>query len=198
MSDLHADALAVLRGWRAPDDAQERHRLALVDHLEQHHDGVWRTCFPAHLTAGTLVLSAQGDQVLLNLHRKARQWFAFGGHCEPGDETLAAVARREAREESGLAGFRFDPVPVQLDAHDVAFCDPRGTVTHLDVRFVATAPAAAEHATSSESLDVRWWSLDALPTDLAPDMHALIAAARARLADQSASSGGGSIDVAAE
>ena len=49
--------------------------------------GCERACFPDHLTAGTVVLSADGDEVLLNLHRKARRWFAFGGHCEPGDAT---------------------------------------------------------------------------------------------------------------
>jgi hypothetical protein len=47
------------------------------------------------------------------------------------------------------------------------------------VRYVAVAPAEAVHAVSDESLDVRWWSLDALP-ELEPEMHELIAVARAR------------------
>ncbi|QIX28793.1 NUDIX domain-containing protein [Nocardioides sp. JQ2195] len=150
-------------------------------HLETHPDGVRRQCFPDHLTAGTLVISDDGRQVLLNLHRKARRWFAFGGHCEPGDLTLGAVAHREALEESGLAEMDFDPVPVQLDVHAVPFCDSRGTVNHLDVRHVAVAPPDAAHAASLESLDVRWWPVDALPVELEDDMRDLVRLARARL-----------------
>lgn len=178
---LHADALTVLDDWSAPDAAQEALRARFVAHLRAHDDGVWRSCFPDHLTAGTLVVDATGDHVLLNLHRKAQRWFAFGGHCEPGDTTLAAVARREALEESGLDELDFDPVPAHLDEHAVGFCDPRGEVHHLDVRFVARAPLTARHAASEESLDVRWWPVDALP-DLEDEMHRLIDVARSRFA----------------
>lgn len=178
---LHADALASLRSWAPPSPAQARLRERYVAHLGAHPDGVRRECFPDHLTAGVLVVDAPVERVLLNLHRKARRWFAFGGHCEAGDATLAAAAAREAREESGIADLLLDPVPAHLDEHAVGFCDPRGTVHHLDVRYVARAPAAAAHAVSEESLDVRWWPLDALP-ELEPEMHELIAVARARFA----------------
>ena len=179
---LRDDALSVVSGWSAPTTAQEALRAEIAAHLERHPDGVWRSCFPAHVTAGTLVLSDDGHRVLLNLHGKAGRWFAFGGHCEEDDATLSAVARREALEESGLPAdaLSFDPVPVHMDVHTVDFCDPRGAVRHLDVRFVATAPATAVHRSSAESLDVRWWPLDALP-ELGDEMHDLIAHARARV-----------------
>ncbi len=180
MSGLHDDALATLRGWTAPDAGQEALRTSYVGHLERNRDGTRRSCFPDHLTAGTVVLSPALDTVLLNLHRKAGRWFAFGGHTEPGDDSLAAAARREAVEESGISDLRFDPDPVHLDRHEVGFCDPRGTVRHLDVRYCAVAPEGSEHAASAESLDVRWWPVDALP-DLEAEMHDLIALARARL-----------------
>jgi 8-oxo-dGTP pyrophosphatase MutT (NUDIX family) len=178
---LHDDALTTLRRWTAPTPDQEALRTRYVAHLEQHDDGERRSCFPAHLTAGTLVLSASGEQVLLNLHRKARRWFAFGGHLEPGDPTLAAAALREAHEESGVAGLHLSPQPVHLDEHAVGFCDPRGEVHHLDVRFAARAPAGVRHAASEESLDVRWWPVGDLP-DLEDEMHVLIALARERFA----------------
>ncbi|KRF14127.1 NUDIX hydrolase [Nocardioides sp. Soil797] len=180
---MHDDALAVLRAWTPPDADQDRLRRRYVHHLEQNADGMLRSCLPDHVTAGALVLSADGTEALLNLHGKARQWFAFGGHCELDDTTLAGVAHREALEESGLARLDFDPSPVQLNEHDVPFCDPRGTVAHLDVRFVAVAPPGAEHRVSDESLDVRWWPLDALPDGLGSDMHDLISAARGRLGE---------------
>ena len=111
------------------------------------------------------MLSATGDEVLLNLHGKARRWFAFGGHVEPGDATLAGAALREAHEESGVAGLDLHPEPVHLDEHVVGFCDPRGDVHHLDVRFAARAPAGVRPEVSDESLDVRWWPVDALPDE---------------------------------
>ena len=178
---LHADALATLRGWLAPTADQEALRTRYVAHLEAHADGERRSCFPDHLTAGTLVLSATGDEVLLNLHRKARRWFAFGGHLEPADATLASAALREAQEESGVADLDLHPEPVHLDEHVVGFCDPRGDVHHLDVRFAARAPAGAHPAASEESLDVRWWPVDALP-ELEDEMHVLIRLARERMA----------------
>ncbi len=178
---LTDDALAVLSDWSAPTPEQAGLRERYVAHLQANPDGVWRGCFPDHLTAGTLVLDESGEKVLLNLHGKAKRWFAFGGHCEAGDATLAGAALREAVEESGIPDLRFDPVPVHLDEHVVSFCDPRGEVHHLDVRFVAVAPAASMHAVSDESIDVRWWPVDGLP-ELETEMHELIAIARARVA----------------
>ncbi|HSJ20092.1 MAG TPA: NUDIX hydrolase [Nocardioidaceae bacterium] len=178
---LHQDALALLRAWTPPDVGQEDVRRRYVAHLEARPDGLRRSCFPEHITASTLVLSADGERVLLTLHAKAQAWFQMGGHCEEGDTTLAGAALREAIEESGVSGLRPDPVPVQLNAHPVPFCDPRGTVHHLDVRFLAVAPEDAAHAVSEESLDVRWWPWDDLPTQDA-DMHDLVRLARARRA----------------
>lgn len=180
MTRLHVDALTTLRRWQAPDEEQEQLRRMYVAHLEAHNDGVRRTCFPDHLTAGTIVLAHDGEAVLLNLHRKAQRWFAFGGHVEDSDRRLADAALREAREESGVHGLRFDDVPLHLDVHTVDFCDRRGDVRHLDVRYGAVAPPGAGHATSEESLDVRWWPLDALP-ELEDEMRTLIARAHERL-----------------
>jgi 8-oxo-dGTP pyrophosphatase MutT (NUDIX family) len=181
LSELHEDALALLRTWTPPDVDQEEVRRRYVAHLEARPDGLRRSCFPEHITASTLVLSADSERVLLTLHAKAQAWFQMGGHCEEGDTTLAGAALREAIEESGVSGLRLDPVPVQLNAHPVPFCDPRGTVHHLDVRFLAVAPEDAAHAVSEESLDVRWWSWDDLPTQDA-DMHDLVRLARSRRA----------------
>ena len=177
---LHDDARIVLSGWTPPSARDRELRDRFVAHLDARPDGMERGCLPDHLTAGTIVLTPDASAVLLNHHRKAGGWFAFGGHCEPGDTTLAGVALREAHEESGLATLDFDPVPLDLDEHAVEFCAPGTVVHHLDVRFLATAPRDAGHAVSEESLDVRWWAVHDLP-DLYPDMHRLIGDAVARL-----------------
>lgn len=208
---LHADALRTLDGWAAPSPEQESLRARFTSHLREHPDGVERGCRPDHLTASTAVLSPDGAWVLLTLHAKARRWFQVGGHCEEGDRTLAGAAAREAAEESGLVGLRLDPQPVQLSEHAVPFCGGADGVHHLDVRFVAVAehgPEADEHVVSEESLDVRWWPVDALP-DPDPDLVELVALARERVATlvpaqvasgagSSASLAGGSTSAAAD
>ena len=92
---------------------------------------------------------------------------------------MAGAALREATEESGLDGLLVDAEPLHLSTNPVEFCDPRGTVRHLDIRFLARAAADATPSVSEESLDVRWWPVDDLPTD-EPDMLELVSLALAR------------------
>jgi 8-oxo-dGTP pyrophosphatase MutT (NUDIX family) len=169
---LYADAVDVLTHWEAPTEEQDLLRASYVTHLRVHPDGLWRSCFPDHLTAGALVLSHDRSHVLLNLHGKAQRWFHFGGHLED-DATLAGAALREATEESGLAGLVVGSAPLHLSTHPVGFCDPRGTVRHLDVRFLARTGADVDPVVSEESIDVRWWPVDDLPTD-EPDMVEMV------------------------
>jgi 8-oxo-dGTP pyrophosphatase MutT (NUDIX family) len=183
---LHADALSVLRAWAPPNARQETLRQEYVAHLERHLDGLQRSCRPDHITASVLILSADHAHALLTLHAKANQWFQMGGHCEPQDTALGGAALREAVEESGIHDLELDPDPVQLNAHDVPFCGSGGDTRHLDVRFLAIAAPEASHAVSDESLDVRWWAVDELPTD-EPNMHELVDLALARTGRQSTS-----------
>jgi 8-oxo-dGTP pyrophosphatase MutT (NUDIX family) len=182
---LHADAVSVLTAWEALTTEQADLRDRYVAHLAACPDAMTRSCRPDHLTASTLVMTADGSRVLLTLHAKAEAWFQFGGHCEPSDLTLAGAALREAVEESGLAGLVIDPMPIQLSEHAVPFCGGppaagEREVHHLDVRFLAVAVDDDSHAVSDESLDVRWWPADALPAPDA-DMVELVALARRRL-----------------
>lgn len=191
---LRADALAVLRAWQPPTSSQAMLRDRFVAQLVAHPDGMDRGCYPDHLTASTLVLSADASRVLLTLHVKAQRWFQLGGHCEPGDQTLAGAALREAVEESGLGSLRVQPEPVELSEHAVPFCDARGGVHHLDVRFLAVAAEGEEHTISQESLDVAWWPVDTLPED---DLAGLVSLALAR-GQSTSSPGDGSTRAAAD
>ncbi|QLQ11756.1 MAG: NUDIX hydrolase [Nocardioidaceae bacterium] len=161
-------------------------RERFLTHLIRHPDGLSRTCGPDHITASTLVLSADHSQVLLTLHAKARQWFQFGGHCEPEDQTLSGAALREALEESGLEHLRLLPLPIHLDEHAVPFCAAGPDTHHLDVRFLALAPAdvrlQSSPQVSPESLDVRWWPINDVPGD--ESISALIDAALATVSHQ--------------
>ncbi|MEW1887225.1 NUDIX domain-containing protein [Streptomyces sp. NPDC085659] len=155
---LHDDAVLVLKGYGAgAGAAQEELRDAYLEHLAHHPDGMWKSCGAGHLTASALVVDPERGRVLLTLHRKLRMWLQMGGHCEPGDATLAAAALREAAEESGIAGLTLLPGgPVVLDRHAI----PAPCHWHLDVQYAAVAPAGATESLSDESLDLRWFTYD--------------------------------------
>ena len=172
---LHADAVRVLRGWSAPDADQARLREDYLAHLDTHPDAVAKAGPPAHLTASCLVLDASGERVLLTLHKRAREWFQFGGHLEPGDGSVWEAARREAREESGIAALEPLPDPVQLDRHVLVGAFGRCR-EHLDVRYVAVAPEGSTAVVSEESHDVRWWPVDALPEGTRAELTPLVSA----------------------
>ena len=142
-----------------------------------HPDGLRRAHGPAHVTASGIVLDPAGRQTLLVLHRKVGLWLQPGGHVDDDDPSLAAAGLREATEETGVAGLAVDPRPLRLDRHPA----PCGARDHLDVQFLVTAPGRAAPVVSAESLDVRWWPVDALPAQRV-DLSALVAAATGRLA----------------
>jgi 8-oxo-dGTP pyrophosphatase MutT (NUDIX family) len=181
LSGPHADALATLSAWTAPDAHQERLRAAYVDHLRAHPDGVLKGGPPAHLTASAMVLDHDGGRVLLTLHRKGGFWGQLGGHLEPGDSTLADAAWREAVEESGVPGLRLLPGgPVDLDRHQLSMAFG-GCREHLDVRYAAVAPRDAEPVVSDESDDVAWFPADDLPPAAVEDLGRLVRRAQEAL-----------------
>ncbi|WP_030274891.1 NUDIX hydrolase [Streptomyces sp. NRRL B-24484] len=183
---LHRDAVRTLQDWKSADPGQERLRLDYLDHLAGSADGLMRACLPAHITASAVVVDPAAGRVLLTLHPKVGRWLQMGGHCEPGDGTLAGAALREATEESGIEGLSLltgpdgRPVPVKLDRHQVRCAGKdRPENTHLDVQYVAVAPPGARELISEESLDLRWFGFDALPELSDDSVRTLVGLARA-------------------
>ncbi len=166
---LHADAVRVLEGWVAPDAAQESLRAGYLAHLAAHPDGIYKDGPAAHLTASCFVLDPTGTRTLLTHHAKGGFWVQFGGHCERGDLTLAGCAQREGREESGVSTLTVTGGPVDLDRHRLPAAFGRCR-EHLDVAYLAVLPLGTLPRVSQESLDVRWFHLDALPPGTVADL----------------------------
>lgn len=161
----HERLLAELHRYDASDDAEERHRAAMVGLLAE-PDAFSRAHFaPGHFTASCYVVDG-GGRLLLHHHRRLDRWLQMGGHVE-GDESPELTALREGEEESGLRDLTLAADGIfDLDIHGIPAA-PRGDGLaepghdHYDVRYVArTASPDAIALDRAESNDLAWVTLD--------------------------------------
>ena len=105
------------------------------------------------------VYARRGERVLMIEHRRLRTWLPIGGELEPGETPLEA-ARRDLREESGLAGaFRplvdaVDGVAPGLLGYEEHPAGEKGV--HLNFVFVTEVAAGAEVTPNDEFGAWRW------------------------------------------
>ena len=173
---LRESTIETLTTWAAPDPAQDTLRHAVLSFVLAREDACKRACVPGHVTASALVLDHTGTRALLTLHPRFGRWLQLGGHCEDSDPDIVSAALREASEESGITGLQIERELAALHVHQVT-CSLGVPTRHLDVQFIAPAPADAEIVCSDESLDLRWWPLGALPEDTDFGLAQLAAAA---------------------
>jgi 8-oxo-dGTP pyrophosphatase MutT (NUDIX family) len=157
-------------GVRHPDESGCVARVRSL--VESHPDCFERSCLPGHVTGSAWVLSPDRRRFLLTHHRKLDRWLQLGGHAD-GESDVAAVALREAREESGLAsiaflreaGFPGPPQPIDLDVHAIPARPGEPAHEHHDLRF-ALAALGGEASASGESHALRWFSMESLDAEL--------------------------------
>ncbi len=117
-----------------------------------------------HFTGSAFVVSADGERTLLMHHRKLGLWVQPGGHAD-GDPDLAAVALREAQEETGLRGLTLEPGIFDLDRHAIPARRDEPEHFHYDVRFVVRAAAGEAFALNEESLALAWRAIGTVAAD---------------------------------
>lgn len=173
--------LNMLRRYRElhPDESDVAARIEQL--VSAHADCFERTCRPGHITGSAWVLSHDRRQVLLVHHAKLDRWLQPGGHAD-GQTDIAAVALREAQEETGLVDLKGSElfsvatsekdsrplIPLDLDVHlippryNAAGQETEDAHEHHDVRFLFVAAPGQELVTSAESHEVRWFTRDQL------------------------------------
>jgi 8-oxo-dGTP pyrophosphatase MutT (NUDIX family) len=117
-----------------------------------------------HVTGSAWIVDTAGERVLLTHHAKLDIWVQPGGHCD-GESDVAAVALKEAVEETGLCALeRVGAGIFDLDIHTIPARGATPAHEHFDVRFAFRVPAGASEAfvVSDESHDLAWVRLDEL------------------------------------
>jgi 8-oxo-dGTP pyrophosphatase MutT (NUDIX family) len=150
--DALADARAEVMGARPGVPSHEANRAF----LDAHPDALHRTCTTGHLTGSAAVVDPASRRLLLLFHRKVQRWLQPGGHAD-GDANLAAVAQREAEEETGITGLAVVRPAIDVDVH--LFHNAAGTEPdhlHLDVRHLVLAPPGAVPVGNHESEGLVW------------------------------------------
>ena len=137
------------------DEATVVARDRILAFCRDHEDALHRSCLTGHLTGSALVVDAGGEQTLLLHHAKLDRWLQPGGHAD-GDGNLAAVALREATEETGIENLRVVTPAIDIDIHTIPERGDEPEHLHLDVRFLVLAPAEAVVAHNDESFSARW------------------------------------------
>ena len=153
-----APVLALLRAHATR--ALDAHEAAMVADtiafVEAQKECLHRSCAPGHLTGSAWIVSADRTRTLLTHHHKLDKWLQLGGHAD-GDGDLLAVARREAREESGLANVRAVSAAIfDVDRHWIPARKTEPGHHHYDLRFMIEADPREPLVISNESKDLAW------------------------------------------
>jgi 8-oxo-dGTP pyrophosphatase MutT (NUDIX family) len=136
--------------------------------LHSHADVFERSHRAGHFTGSAWLVSADGGRVLLMHHRKLGRWLQPGGHAD-GDMDLAAVALREAQEETGVPGLRVERDIFDLDRHAIPARGDEPEHWHYDVRYVVRAGTEERFVVNHESHALAWRPVDEVASDLSLD-----------------------------
>ncbi len=157
-SDPRAAVLQLLRAHRAraADDHEAAMTQATIDFVAANPDCAQRSLRVGHLTGSAWIVDPSRRHTLLTHHRKLNKWLQLGGHAD-GDLDLAAVAWREAVEESCLS--QLNPVGADLfdvDRHLIPARRNEPEHWHYDLRFMIEADPAEPFVVSDESHELAW------------------------------------------
>ena len=140
---------------------------------------------PQRRAFSVAIFARNAGAVLLIRHKRLGTWLPVGGEIEPGETPLDA-ARRELREETGLAGAfpsvsAVDGTPAGFIGYEEHPAGSKGL--HMNFAFVADVPTR-ELAPCDEWDGARWVTVEELPTLEAPlnvaQLAAIALVARAR------------------
>lgn len=159
------DLLQQITAYSPVNEQEIADKQVLLHHLNSGADIYTRNNLTAHMTASAWVVSPDRTHVLMAFHKIYNSWAWLGGHAD-GELDLAAVARREALEESGLSEVRLlTPGPISVEVLTVDGHEKRGAYVpshlHLNVTYLFEAnPSLPLRIKPDENSAVAWIRMD--------------------------------------
>ncbi|WP_025762281.1 NUDIX hydrolase [Dyadobacter tibetensis] len=148
--------LKYLNAYTPIDDNEKKMLEATLTLVTENSECFLRSNLEGHITASAWIVDPRRSQALLMHHRKLNRWFQPGGHCD-GDKEVLAVARKEAEEETGLAGLTliFDQI-FDIDRHTIPANARDAAHDHFDIRFLFEADPQTPLLINEESRALKW------------------------------------------
>lgn len=162
------DWAQTIAGFCAKDGretAEQRTMLALI--AQQGDALLHRTSTLAHTTASAIIVNRERTKTLMAFHRIYNSWAWTGGHAD-GERDFEAIARREAREETGIDGLaRLGDGPASIEILPVWAHKKRGqdvgSHLHLNVSYLFEADDSLPlRVAEDENSAVGWLEIDRL------------------------------------
>lgn len=130
--------------------------------LLEHPRACYRDHQPGHITGSSWIIDETKKFTLLTHHAKLNKWLQPGGHAD-GDEDIANVALREAKEETGLNSIKLLlPTIFDLDVHTIPTRKDFPQHLHFDIRFLFHASRNEKLIVTEESHALAWIPLNEL------------------------------------
>jgi 8-oxo-dGTP pyrophosphatase MutT (NUDIX family)/GNAT superfamily N-acetyltransferase len=158
------DPLAAAVDRYEPRNAEEAAHHARLRNLAARRDP-WSRAEPVHVTASALIVHPSTRRVLLRWHERMRRWMQVGGHGDPGERDPWEVARREAREETGLDDLGAltpdgERLPVQVVIVPVPAHGAEPAHEHADVRYLLSTRHPERARAETPGARLRWLPID--------------------------------------
>ena len=148
--------LSLLDSYRARFPDEESVCAELNKFVVENERCFDRELLIGHVTGSAWVIDKRGTKTLLTHHKKLNKWFQPGGHAD-GDSDIAAVAMREAQEETGLIDLEFVAGEIfDLDIHLIPERKDEPENYHYGCRYLIRCAGDETYSVSDESNDLAW------------------------------------------
>ncbi|PIQ28297.1 hypothetical protein COW36_04315 [bacterium (Candidatus Blackallbacteria) CG17_big_fil_post_rev_8_21_14_2_50_48_46] len=120
---------------------------------------------PLHMPSAVVLLFNPENQLLLQHRTDNRLWGLNGGAIEPGEPPESA-ARREFLEETGMRVEALHLLQVYGGQRQFVEYPNGDQVWCLNIAYLAVSAQQVQAPDPEETLDLQYFDLEALPTDL--------------------------------